>query len=349
MNKMKRELHPLHYQESERRIITHVLEHVHKTEEHHSFRIRKPVYILGSLFSVLLIVAILVFNSISPNTNIIHTPTLNDFQNRKLAEIGYLSGSIIASSQSITTANIFRLSDSSTPAYETNIDTINLYFDMLRVFLEDDPFSSGIVVEDSDNPDYDSIITFSSNGYTYQFQLKYTDTNTITGLLLFETREFIVEGTIIDGDNSFEINLEAIAANEDFVRINYETESEDEIETEYFITSSLNGEEITREIIIEHENNESKVQIIENNNEFHLEKEFENGEIVYELAYHIDDIEGSAKITEQIDASGNISYYYIFEEGDHESEFEHDRPDYDDEYENDQSTIPYIVPTKKYL
>jgi hypothetical protein len=201
---------------------------------------------------------------------------------------------------------------------------------MLRVFIEDDLFSNQIILSESDDMLYDSLITFTSNGYTYNFYISVDEDYNITGKLLFDNREFSVTGDIRETSTSTEFTLEANSINSnDYVIINYETESEDEIESEYHITSFINNETITRVINIEHEGDESKVEIHENGNEFQLEKEFENGMIEYELQYSINGVEGSAVIYEQIDEFGVASYIYQLTEGDYEKEIESSRPDYD--------------------
>lgn len=355
MNKIKREINQYQYQKSEQRITDGVFHHIDVTSRSHTKRHIKKSFLLSGVFAVFALMAFIIIQNLSPWATpfINNSVELTTFQNKKIAEIGYLSGSIIAASQPSPTASITPKSMSytftSNTTFESNLDDINLYFDMLRVFLNTDPFSSNITVTNSSDSNYDTAITFQSNGFQYELKLKVTSA-TITGVLLLDDAKFEVQGTLLQEGKAFIVELEAYnVTNDDHVTIHYATEDENEVETTYNIITQIAGIERTRTIRIERENNESTIHVTENNNEFQLEKEIKSDGTHYELQYKINDVKGSAVITEQLDQDGNITYLYQLTEGEYEEDFEQDRPTYEPDntpHQNKSYAIPHNTPFK---
>ena len=76
---------------------------------------------------------------------------------------------------------------------ETDIEELTTYFDMLKVFLNDDPFGDTILVEELVDQDYQSKISFTSEGNSFEFYINITDQD-IEGVLYIDDLMYIVEG-----------------------------------------------------------------------------------------------------------------------------------------------------------
>lgn len=341
MRKLQRSIDPITMEQSKQRTINRVMNRI-EDQKQTSFSFK---YILRPALvpALVLIIALVILFNGPTEVNPPNPPTgdISAFESEKIAEISYISSSFIGSSITVSTNALQFLADTDETEFETENDTFNVYFDTLRVFLNDD-FSSLITVTELTDEAFDYLITFDVNGHPYQYYLS-RDGDTITGELVINAQIFTVTGsieeTIEDGvvvETTFEI--QAISGS-DYVHIEYKTESEDEIETKYTITSRINNVEKEQEIKISHEEDESSVEIQDGENQYTLQKELENGVIEYKLEYQINGVEGEAKIIERVDTNGNTTYAYQIKEGDVEKEIEKGKPSYnfDDDHPGNNS------------
>lgn len=272
---------------------------------------------------------------------------LTTFETEKLAELSYISGRLIAStfvldnpsinlqlSNPIAQSSIMFLSDDEETELETNIDEFNIYFDMLKVFLDTDTFSNAVTVTPITEGEYDTSIEFFVDGKRYTFLVIVIE-NDITGELTINDQVFDVVGTYEETD--VELSMEITASSgSNYINIKYKTENEDELEKKYEIEQFIDGILRTKEIKVSIEEGEEKVEINENEDTYELEKEIEDSGVVYKLTYKIDGVEGEAEICESINDLGETIYSYRISEGDKVKELDLDDPDEHDEEDEEE-------------
>jgi hypothetical protein len=296
----------------------------------------KLIVVLAGVFALFVII-----NSSKPTDH--SEVLLNSYNTKKIAELSYLTGNLISVEANLDNHNFLLLTNDDTTSFELEEDNINVYFDMLKVYLEDD-FSQNIKLEPSDKTDFDYLISFDIDDNIYKFYLNLNN-QTFNGVLYIGSSNLDVTGTMKDEDGEMKLSLEAYSGN-DFVKIDYKYENEDEMSSVYSISSSISNVQSNREIKVTKDTDESKVVIKDNGNEYTLKKEFEDGSNHYKIEYNIEGIKGEAKITEVMDSLGNVVYQYSVKEGNVEKEIEHGRPSYDfnqdnnesDNHENDHNT-----------
>jgi hypothetical protein len=309
---------------------------MNKINERSRYSILRKVYRVSLVPTLLLLIALVMILSPTGDNPPDNTITLSAFESQKLAEISYISSSLIGATIIVDNTLFARLATGDTTEFEDNDEQINLYFDTLKVFLEDENFYDSVTVTVLlEGSEFDQLIEFELNGNIYQFYITIED-GVITGELTIGIKTFAVTGTFEETTEELKIVLEATNGN-DYINIEYKTESEDEIESNYQIQQRINGIESSKEIKISIEDEESKVEIKEGQNEYTLQKEIEDGVVQYKLEYKINGTEGSATISEQVDVDGNVSYNYRVSEGDEEKDVHHNKPDYDyDDEEDDE-------------
>lgn len=276
-----------------------------------------------------------------PNTD---NPLLESRNTETLVELSYITGKLVASSFTASTGpRLMSLASTNTTEFEDEIIEFNAYFDMLRAFMEDDSFDDDYLVEELSEGEYSTKLSFMVDGTPYVLLIN-LDESTITGTL--EVNNLILDVTGKLEEEADKLNFEIKAINgQNYIDIEYEFESEDEIEKTYQITSFINGVRKDKEIEISIEENEIKVKLREGDTEYELEKELEDGIIQYALQYHIGEVEGEAIIFETIDQFGNIVYKYQINEDGHEKEIDIEKEDdedddqVDDEDEEDEADI----------
>ena len=334
MPKLQRHIDPITMEQSKERTIHTVMDQIE--QPHHSFSIK---YILRPAFFpalILIFALVIIFNGpsqIGPIDN--NDDIINAYTSEKLAEISYISSSFIGSTITVSNPIFQFLADTDETEFETENDTINLYFDTLRVFLNDD-FSSLVTYEELVDQEYDYLITFDVNEHPYEFYIS-LDGETITGILMINQVTYNLTGSLVIEDDETTFVLRAING-ADFVNIEYKTESEDEVNTKYTVQSRINNVEKEQEITVSHEENEQKVEIHDGDNEYTLKQELEDGVVQYKLEYKINDTDGEAIIIETTGNDGVTTYSYQIKEGDIEKDIEKGKPQYnfddDDDDEN---------------
>ncbi len=337
MDKLNRNIDEQRMNESKMNTIDYVMETISVTKEKR-FSLSFTKLRLASMLSIIVIaiVSILVLDPFNTTPPAPSAPVvLTTFETEKLAELSYLSGRLIASSFSVNNqSSLMRLRDNDETEFEANIDEFNTYFDMLKVFLDDDAFSNSVTVTSLEEGDYDTSIEFYVDGKLYTFLVIVID-DEISGQLTINSQVFSVEGKYEETDTELSMELIASSGN-DYIKIKYKTENEDEIEKKYEIEQYIDGIERIKEIKVSIENDEQKVEITEDNDSYALKKEIEDTIVVYKLSYEIDDIEGEVEICETIDDLGATVYSYKIDEGDKHKELDLDDPDEDEEEDEEE-------------
>lgn len=288
---------------------------------------------MSTFVFIILVFTVAMTNDLG-NPNQDHTEVLGLYESEKIAEVTYMSGSIIARSFTVNASSILKLMVADGTNFEQDIEEFNLYFDMLRLFLEDDTFADDITVKESSNPNYTTEITFEVDLELFIFYVNITDTN-IDGILEVNGVPLKVSGEFKQNDK--QIDLVMIARNgNDYIEIKYAVESEDEIERNYEIKQYMNGVLSEKEIKVELGENETKVEIKNGQNEYELKSELEDGELVYKLEYKVNGVEGEVLITVSTDALGNETYSYHIKEDGFEKEIDLEDPDDYDDHEDDE-------------
>lgn len=323
MAKLSRNIDPIQMNQAKQRSMAIVMDQIDQEPSHRSIlrSLFKPVLIPTFLLIFALVVTFFP-NNVLPDEPVV----LNALESERVAEIAYISTSFIVL-ESANVSNFYQFLDTSdTTEFEQETEKINVYFDALRIFLEDDFLQDNVSITVLEEGDYDQLIEFTLNDNVYQLYMTIID-DVITGELLVGTKTFTVTGTFEHRDDEFSISLDAIHGS-DSVSIEYESEINSETEIKYQIHSQINGVEESKEVKIAFENNERKVEIKEGNNEYLLKKEFEGNIFTYKLEYTINGIDGSAKIIEGTDSNGNTTYSYQIKEGNIEKEIDKQKPDY---------------------
>ena len=332
-DKLNREIDELRVEQSKERTIDSVMERIGKKKSFWS--IFKPVRlrVALSVFSIILVIGLGIILSLPQTQN---PRTLSEFETKKLVETSYMSASIISNATitSVSTSLSFvPLMDMETE-FEKNIDDFNYYFNMLKVFVDEDNFYDLANFEVLENGLYDYKISYSVNDKEFVFLVTIGEDGEISGEITIGNKTLIVEGTLEEKANSLELDLIA-RKNDDYIIIEFKSETDDEIEKKYFVKQSINGVYLEKEITIEKEMDETKVEIKQGNDQYLLEMYENNDKTVYYLEYEVNDLEGEVYITEDIDSLGKTVYRYHISEDGIEKDIDLDDPDEEDDEDED--------------
>ena len=261
---------------------------------------------------------------------------------------------------------------------ETELDIVNEYMDRLQELMDNGTDAFGSAIEGiSDNPLYALMITFNVNEevYTIYYNIDIM-TLELSGILVIGDVEYVIEvtNTLLDNDDldeedelddeedpntdsedlddddndseegnqDDEQKMVLTAYNGDnFVQVTYKIETDDEeTETKFTLVSYIDGIEKEVFMKISIEDDEYKITIEEEGNEFTFKREVEDGETTYKLKYKVNGVEGEVKIIETINELGETVYTYKITEGDVFKDLEKDEPghhsDDDEDDENEQ-------------
>ncbi|QWB99400.1 hypothetical protein KHQ88_04340 [Mycoplasmatota bacterium] len=319
------------------RTINYVLDNLELQETKTSIfsKVRFKFVLSVMSFLLMVVIGITLLNH-PPGTSPIETPSvveLSENDQKKLVEASYLTGNIIVNSlgSSIEQMSYQVLST----VFANKADEFDYYFQMLRPIMEEDLIEYDITV--LENETYDYLIRYEIDGQEYRFELSMEEEN-VQGILNIKGLEFAVDGEVkIDGQNiSIELNARS---DSNYIKIEYESEVEkDEIEKEYKIIEYINQVLTEREIKISHENEEIKLEMLEiykqTENTYELTKDTSGSQVIYNLEYEIDEIEGEGTIVEEI-VNGQLVYRYHIEEDGKEEDYEYEEHDGDDDEEDD--------------
>ena len=307
---MKRNIDMTKVNDSKQRTISFVMDQVHK--EKHSWNIR---YILKrSLAPVLILVlAFVLIQNIGENNPFVdNVPvTLNAETSEKIAELSYISTTLFTNQSTVATSNLTQLATTELTEFEEEFDSVNLYFDMLKVFLEDQPFDNTITTTELEDSDYSFLITFTVNEDLYEFYINIVDT-IITGELHYNNDILLVSGKYIEDGDDLKIELEA-SNGDNYTFIEYKKDSTSTIK--YDIKERYNGVETEKQFKVVNEEDSSKIDIVDGDNNYTLKKEIEDGQSKYKLEYKVNGVTGNVNITEEVDEQGNTIYAYQIKEG----------------------------------
>lgn len=337
---MNRTIHQTQLLESKNKTINFVMDEIDSYAKKSIFSFHTYKYVLTTLILIIAVVIVGLTqtnNPTIPNTGVV----LGHYESQRIAEVSYISGSLI--SHSFTVSNRMFLSDLEESEFEGNIQEFNLYFDMLQAFLNDGNFEDQITVTELEESEYITQITFMEDNQEFIIHLNQTE-EVIEGVLITNGQTFELIGTLKETETELQIKLKASNGN-DYIEIEYKIESDDEIERKYEIKQNINGIYKEKEIKVEFGETETKVEITENEDSYELKSEVEEGQLVYKLEYKIGESEGEVTIIPFEDEFGNITYQYIIDEGDYHKEIELEDPDEEEEDESEDTSSPL---QKKY-
>ena len=250
-----------------------------------------------------------------PNDSTASELVLNTKTAETLAELSYISASLISNSFTALDNGVLQLAAPiDKTMIETDIEEINTYFDTLKVFLNENPFGDNIVVEELVGEDYQSKISFTSEGNDFEFYINITEQD-IEGILYIDDVMYIVEGKQVVEETESKLQLRAINGN-DYVDVEYKTDTEDlETTQKYNVETSFNGVVTIKDIKVSIEDGSLKVTIEDLTSKYNLKKNTEDDQGKYKLDYTIDGERGTATIYEDVDADDNLVYRYEIREG----------------------------------
>ena len=337
MDKMNREIDNQRMEISKSKTIDSVMDRINNERSVWDFlKVFKAKFAMVFMAVALLVVVVIATNPNEPYRPI----SLSQVQTQKLVETSYMSASIISNAvvNSTATALSFIELDDNITEFEKNIDEFNYYFNMLKVFIDNSDFTANASIEELIDQDYQYKISYLVDNKEYVFYLNFDESGNIDGEINIGNNKMLVEGKFEEKDDEFELELTA-RKNNDYIIIEYKSETSDEIETKYLIKQNINSVYIEKEINIEFEDDEVKVEIKQGEDQFLLEKYSENGSVVYFMEYEVNNFEGEVYITESIDEFGKTIYSYHITEGDFEKDIDLEDPDDDDEDEEDEEDV----------
>jgi len=286
-----------------------------------SMFILKPKYITAFVLMIAVVLTVTFgdFGSNSnptddPDASIVNELALNENTVQTLTELSYISGSLISNGFTVSSDVFIQLA---APIRKTeigtNIEEVNSYFDMLKVFLEDDPFGDSIVVEELIDEEYQSKITFTSEGNEFAFYINIEDQD-IEGVLYIDDVMYTVEGKQVEEETSSKLQLKASNGN-DYVDVEYKKDAEDlETTQKFHVETSFDGVITEKDIKVTMEDGSLKVTIEDLYAKYNLKKNTEDDEGTYKLDYTIDGEKSRASIYEDVDVDGNPVYRYEIRE-----------------------------------
>lgn len=308
MNKYNRSIDYQKMNESKNRSIDFVMNEINRPKI--SFKIRTK-HLMSMSLTMFLIAFVFVLNT-GNGSDIKTGVTLNAASIDQITEVTYISGNLLAGEILANRSLLTQLSNNDITEFEGDIDEFNMYFDVLKIFLDDNAINIPVITEYL-GEEFQSTLTYTVGSEIYIFNIN-TDGINISGELIIGSKVYQVSGTIIETINESEVELLS-RSGDNYIKISYEKEFSDETSTQYKIESRINGISKEKEIKVSKSEEESKVEINDNNNEYSLKKELEETGYVYKIEYKIGDKSGEAKIVETIVNGQNQYTYKISEDG----------------------------------
>lgn len=331
MDKLNRDIDETRMNQNKAKTIDFVMDEI-KPVARKSFKLNRKM-ILSMSLSVFLVLFMFTLNTGKDNPD---NPgiVLNAASVERVSEATYITGNLLASEILLESHTLRFLADEDVFDFENDIDEFNAYFDVLKVFLDEDPIDTPIITEYNGEA-YQNSIRYHVEGTAYLFNLNYDGTN-VDGELIINNIRYQVSGTITETDDDTEVDLESRSGS-NYINLKYTKQLDVESETKYEIESSINGVQREKEIKVTIGATESKVEIHENENEYSLKKEMEGNQVKYKLEYSIGEIEGEAEITERT-VNGEKQYTYSIDEDGKHKEINKQNPNHfgqDDDDEDD--------------
>lgn len=233
---------------------------------------------------------------------------------------------------------------------ESELDEVNIYFDKLKVFMDEGIDSALDISEQSSTREgYDTVLTYTIEEVTYTIYYSFVDelieTEYFENEENEEEQEFKLEGLMIIDEVEYQLTganeiddeeqvmwFKTIDSNNTGNEVKIEIKNENE-EQKFKIFTLINNVEKKAEIKFENENDETKVELkLQNDDQeskYKFKKEIEDDQTVYKFEYEVNGVKGKVKILEIIDEFGNVTYKYKIEENGRNKEI--DKDDEEDE------------------
>lgn len=233
------------------------------------------------------------------------------------------------------------------PIFEDELTEVNEYLEQLKVFMDNGSDSLASVNDvTSDDENYENKLEFTVNEEVFQIYYNVLETGDYEGYMIIGdvtyglevevdpevvslepmSDEEVEDDTEVDQEEEVEeeadleedtveiIRLTAYNG-DDFVEITYVKETtEEETELKFYMLESKAG--VEREVLLKfsYEEDEFKVTIKTDGEEYTFKTETEENATVYMLRYRIGDTKGFVKIIEVINEQGETVYHYQIKE-----------------------------------
>lgn len=338
MSRLHIKIDPEQMNQSKKRTIQKVMNNIDSQHVEHVRKRRLSFSKESIIFSFMLVIALIVMITVGDNNG---TVEIQAYETKEIANTTYLTAGIISMSNTVNDLSVSTgfvqlglMESLGSTNFEQNINQFNYYFDMLRVYVDQVDLQEIITFEELIDSEFDYKLSYVLDNQLHEFYISQNKTF-LSGELHIENTVFIVEGTLEKNNN--EIGLELVAYNgEDYVKISYTNEIDDEIEKKYHIEQKMDQVIIQREITVKIEDDETVVEIKEDNAEYKISKTVLTDGIVYEVEYEVGNQEGEVEILITIDEFGNEVFRYDISENGEEVEIDLDDPDEDDEHHDEE-------------
>ena len=340
MAKLNRKIDNVSIENSKRRTMNFVMNEINevKVPWYHSLFNVKNGLLLATSIAFLLILGFTMLNG-PDNTPTIYA--LNEENSSTVAEMSYMASHLVAVEFDLNiseeTSGLVFLNTTSTfddeTEFESDLEDFSTYFNMLKFYFDESTFEDSIVFTLIEDGEFEVEILFTIDNISYRLLVNQTSETQFEGILEFDGVAFDVNGTITNEDDETKFNFEA-RNGEDVVTIDYKDETSiDESKKSYKISSTTNSISTEKEVTVKVEDDEMKVEVIENQNQYQLKHEFEDGQWRYKLEYKINENEGEVIITEE-EINGETSYNYHVREGSVEKDIQVGPPSFVDKDPN---------------
>lgn len=313
------------------------------------------------------------------------TTDINLTSNNSLAISTYLASSLLPATKQTTTSvsnndsnvKIVPLTED-TPSLEieSELDTINEYFDKLKALMDGGMEEIlNIVPQTSTLVDYDYEMTYVIDQVTYKIYYSIVEPTSVlteeddeaneeeseneeeveddeNEEEMDDEKEFDLVGLLVIGDVTYQITggneiddseqkmwFETTPLENSNHYVKVEIKKEDD-EQKFYIFSSIDGIASETKMKFEEEDNEVKIELEllsgENDSYYEFKRELEGTEYVYKFEYEMNGVKGEVEVVKAVDIDGNEIYEYHINEDGKEIEVEKDDPDEDDDDEEEQ-------------
>lgn len=291
--------------------------------------------------------SVIIQSSSSITSGVPATVTLSTQATQTVASLAYVSAGLLSfehqlaqlSSNTLSTVSTKRLArtqnltTTSSPQLTDQLDLVSVYFERFQPYLDNgEDLVADPTLLTSDRPDYGSMSIFSVDNETYSLYLNEgSSEEEVTGLLVIGIEEFTIQGEIEFEDDD-EIEMKLVASNSEATMVIEYTKEQGvgEQEITYLIETTRGEVVTTREVKLEHDQEEAIVVMVIPEGELEFKRELDDGINVYSVVYTLNNISGEAII--EVAAT---DYRFIITEGDDVEEHHVTPPEFDDDDEDD--------------
>ena len=261
--------------------------------------------------------------------------------NDALATLSFIAASLID-------LNVISGSTATDPAQtliEENLVKVNELFDTFSVFVDNgtDLFTN-LVAESSDHVDFEYMLTININEEAIIIHYNVdSETAAIIGIILMGDAQYAINATnSLDSEQDRKEMVLTVTHLLDSVEVTYESEyDEDAKELEFDIVSVINEVETTLEVELRKSEDGFELDL-DNGMDLEISKETINGQVVYEIDYELNSVEGEIEVTVLVDELGQVTHSFEIIEGQVEVVVEMDDPvrNSDDDVQDDMTEAP---------